>query len=182
MIKIEVNAPKLPDLKQKMRTFKTKLTIGQKMYLRKLMGSGAVSVEAKLKQKLLSLLYQDSEPDYYERTMSLLEATRAEMEGNQIHLYIDDEWLDQQPHVQEQNMRHGYAYNARAGARTPYSMRVEEDFDYRHRPGGSSAGEFTVRRSGTQYMKNTFDAILEDIKSGDKQPKEILKPIIGDWS
>ena len=176
MFNINIDTREIRRMSNKISGLKRRINLHIENYLQLLLGHGGVSVKGKLKKNINILVYEQSEePDFYERTYSLFNAVRVEKIGNEIHLYIDDEWLSNRPHVRENSMRTGNALNAGSNAQTPYSIRVEEDFIY-HNP------YFDTERTGSGYMRATFNELFEDIMAGDKRADQILEPILGSWN
>ena len=175
MFSINIDTSEIRKSVNKIAGLKRRINLHVKNYLELLMGRGRVSVQGELKRKINKLVYEESEtPEFYERTYSLFNSVRVVKKDNEIHLYIDDEWLNKRPHVSESSMSTGNALNARPNANTPYSLRVEEDFIYNN---------LTINqlREGSHYMKKTFDKLFEDIMSGEKRASQILEPILGSW-
>lgn len=176
MFNVNIDTSEINKLVSKIEGIDSRLEQSIKRYLKLLMGSGAISVEGTLKHKINELVYSTNDPKFYERTYSLFNATRVQLKGETVHLYIDDKWLGERPHVQESSLETGSASNARPGSPTPYSQRVEEDFEYKNMIGND------YNRRGSHYMRETFKQLVRDIQSGDKDASKIIQPILRSWS
>jgi|GEM_PF-6206756 hypothetical protein len=184
MIKIDIDIPDLDELMIRLQLLREQLDEdGLKQYLDLLMGDGDVSVSATLQANIYDMVYNspvemiagnnykvNTEPTHYQRTGALLDAVRAEVKGNNLHLYIDDNYLAGQE--SPGTLETGTATNMNE---TPYSLRVENDFVYENAQG------VDVLRKGSKYMQKTYEELKLQIMQGRKNPKTILMPLLGMW-
>lgn len=180
MFSVNIDVSGVQKVKRKIMKINYQLTINIRKYMKILMGSGALSIQSILQRKIMELVYLRDEPKFYQRTESLFEAVRVKAQGDEIDLYMDDEWLSNRPHVQERSLKTGLAKNATPNSPVPYSVRVEKDFTYQNTV--PSVGYHDVERKGSGYMRETFRQIKEDILNGDKDADRIIRPILRGWS
>lgn len=184
MIKIDMDIPKLDDLIVRLHLLREQLDEdGLQEYLNMLASDGEVSIQPILERNIYDLVYSSpvemivgdeyqvkSEPEYYERTEALFNAVRSRVEGNQIHLYIDDDYLKGRENTG--SMETGTATNL---DETPYSLRVENDFVYENEKGKD------VLRKGSKYMQKTYEELKLQVLQGSRSPRILLMPLLGMW-
>lgn len=173
---IKFDTSEINKMANKIRNLSSNIEIGKKRYLQMLVGSGNVNLQGKLKSKINALVYQTEEPEFYERTYDLFNSVKVTSTDNKVFLYIDDEWLSSRPQVLNKSKSTGTATNAHGNPSTPYSLRVEKDFNYRNETGHD------YNRKGSHYMRETFNELLNDVTSGKANPVEIINPILKKWS
>lgn len=180
MLNVQIDTSGVKKMVYKIKNLNPRLTKSIKNYMQILMGNGAVSIQGVLQEKILELVYMRDEPRFYKRTESLFDSVRVRVEDNNIHLYIDDQWLSNRPHVRNRtDISTGLARNARPNSPVPYSIRVEEDFTYKNAHPLGSHDNF---REGSGYMKATFEQLKSEILSGNKRADKIIEPIFRSWS
>ncbi|MFW6377465.1 MAG: hypothetical protein ACOCZ5_02350 [bacterium] len=157
-------------LAKRIEESKKKLRQGRTEYLKFLLNE--VDMEGRLRGNIKKLVYDDYEPTQYERTFDLLNSVRAKIENDKLYLYMDDEWLGQQPQARYTGYTRGYAPEAHDGE--GYSTRVEEGHTYNN-PNKS------VRMEGAYFMKETYEQLLNDINSQRIEPGRILDPLRTNW-
>jgi hypothetical protein len=174
MIKFDIN--EINKMANRIKNLKSNIKIGKKRYLKMLIGSSNINIQGKLKSKINKLVYQTEEPDFYERTYDLFNSVKVMKTDNKTILYIDDEWLSTRPQVINKSKSTGTATNAHGNPSTPYSLRVEKDFNYRNERGHD------YNRKGSHYMEETFNELVSDVINGEADPIEIINPILKKWS
>lgn len=184
MINIDIDIPKLDDLKIRLQLLKEQLDEdGLQDYLEMLASDGQVSIQPVLERNIYDLVYNSpiemyvgdtyqvkNSPKYYQRTEALFDAVRTRVEGNEIHLYIDDNFLASKEATG--TLETGTATNLEE---QPYSLRVENEFLYENEKGKD------VLRKGSKYMKKTYEELKLQVLQGNRSPRILLMPLLGMW-
>jgi len=184
MMKLEVNTKGFDEVRERLKLLKFALSEkGVQNWFNELLGDGDISIQTTLRDNIMDLVYMQpvemivggnyrvvNEPNFYERTERLYQATKVVQRGNKIHLFMDDGALRTRGSVLD--VSKGTATNLDT---KPYSLRVENDFIYENRIGQD------VLRKGSKYMEKTYNEIKEDILNGRRSPKSIITPILGVW-
>lgn len=142
-----------------------------------------VKIGTKLRKNIEKLVYSTPEPKMYQRTQRLLGAIRVKKEGEQLLLYMDDEWLEQQKEGFPSDHT-GWGKYAAANHGEPsksYAERVESGYTFQniYYPRDSTQ-EIPPRK----YFKVTMDEIeerLDKVANGSQPPQIILEPLLKVW-
>jgi len=184
MIKIDIDMPNLDDLFIRLQLLREQLDEdGLKEYLYMLASDGEVSIQPILERNIYDLVYNSpiemivgdsyqvkNSPEYYRRTEALFNAVRTKVEGNSVHLYIDDKFLAGKEETG--TLETGTANNLNE---QPYSLRVENDFVYENEKGKD------VLRKGSKYMEKTYEELKLQVLQGNRSPRILLRPLLGMW-
>jgi len=136
---------------------------------------GNAMIEADLKSKIRETVYARPTPDWYERTGDLLKATRVKVVDGQLYLYMDEQWLGTRPQANRMGVRTGFDRQAHSGQ--GYAWLVEYEHTYQNEAAGHP-----YTRPGSEYMKQTFLKIQNEIKGGKYDARKILEPLMKGWS
>jgi hypothetical protein len=151
---------------------------GKEEYLKFLENN--VHIEGRLKAKINELVYNESnEPKVYQWTYHLREAIKCKIEKDKIYLYMDDEWLGQQEEANEpMSSSKGYDPSVHQGEGYAKNVEYGRTYENKNRSGVPSS----VRIEGSNYMLETFNELVEEIKSEKAEPARILYPLFNNWS
>jgi len=161
-----------------------KMNIGKEVYNQRTDDADAVAVDPNS---------NDPSPnELYHRTGDLMRSARIQMTDRGLMLYMDDEWLGDQPQAKLnafEQMQQGYSWKDEYGELIPsfgeavnahngegYSLRVEEGFTY-HNVNIRENRKDTVEPR--PFMEVTFDGLEKEL---DKVKKERLLDILVDWA
>mgnify|MGYP000364811799 CR=1 FL=1 len=166
---IEIDTSELEAFAKNIDRYKRKLKQGWLQYLNYLMTNA--NVQHKLEKKIKETVYDRPDPEMYKRTGNLLKSVRCEIHGDELYLYMDDEWLAQTKNANSISTSRGSAPNSNEG----YAKNVEYDHSYNNVIG------HPYTRSGSHYMEKTFADIRQGIQSGKYEPEKILEPLFEAW-
>lgn len=131
------------------------------------------NVQNDLEHQILKEVYNSSEPDWYERTHNLLKSARAEVRGNEIHIFIDSQWLGQQHNANHTSIETGTSEEAHRGS---YELQVEKGYFYDNKIGHA------YKTGERPFMKKTFEDLQRKIIGGEYRANKILEPLLKGWS
>ena len=168
---IEMDTKELEAFESNIDRYKAKLKKGWLQYLNYLL-TGA-NVQAKLEKQIKEKVYDGSDNEMYKQTGNLLKSAKTKLEGDELYLYMDDDWLAQQKSGSVMNSRRGTAPETHASE--GYSWAVEYDHTYKNKY------DHPYTRTGSKYMESTFYEIKKEIKSGKIDSDKILEPLFSAW-
>ena len=171
---IEFDTTELERFAKRLKGMRQNLRIGMIRWFNMLQTDNDVNIQLKLKDKIHERVYQDNDNEMYERTGDLLEATRIATKGNQIFLYMDEQWLGSRPQANEMSESYGFDIDAHSGE--GYAFKVEYDHFYENTLGGNP-----YYREGSKYMEATYREIKREIQNGTLKAHEILRPLFKEW-
>jgi len=134
-----------------------------------------VNLQGNLVRNLMRLVYNNSDPDTYKRTMSLLNSIRLEHRANSVSVYMDGDYLRQASNTPT-FWETGQAPNSKG---VNYAFHVEEGHYYNNVAG---AGKFSDRAVNVTteprpFMEATWQQVLSKIN-----PNRIADRAVRMWS
>ena len=166
---IEMDTKELEAFESNIDRYKAELKKGWLQYLNYLL-TGA-NVQAKLEKQIKEKVYDGSDNEMYKQTGNLLKSAKTKLEGDELYLYMDDDWLAQTKNANTISTSRGSAPNSNEG----YAKNVEYDHSYDNKIG------HPYTRTGSKFMESTFYEIKKEIKSGKIDSDKILEPLFSAW-
>ena len=146
---------------------------GQREYLDYLLNS--CNVQADLEHQIIKEVYSKPLDDnsWYKRTENLLKSAKVEIRGEEIHIFIDNQWLGQQHNANYTSIETGTATEAHRGS---YELQVEKGWYYNNRIGNP------YKKEARPFMQKTFEELERKIMGGEYSADKILEPLIKGWA
>lgn len=138
-----------------------------------------IHIDDILAKNIDKLVYSSKDPNWYERTGDLLRAVRLEKDGkNEIHLYMDDNWLGNRPQARGMKPSTGFDPSVHDGE--GYSMNVEQGHYYINKDNGVARYRdwYTEPRP---FMEETYEELVNKLDNGQIDAKVILKYLFQKW-
>ena len=174
-MKIDVDFSQISQFKRDLQRVRRNVNKFRLLYFKYLQDH--LKIGNMLQENIKVMIYQDGKDnEWYQRTRRLLDAVRVKKEGDQLVLFMDDNFLRQGHEYQTMSKETGYDPSAHAGgnADKSYAERVEEGYDFSNIVGKDSS--IPPRR----YFKTTLDNIeneLDKLESGQGDIRKILQPL-----
>ena len=175
---LKIDTTELEQYAKYLRNQADKLKKSKQEFFAYLMTSPKVRLEAGLLEKIDAEVYKSGEkPSWYKRKESMInpKAVKVEIINDKLVIYMNDSWLQDQ--VRPPSEDAGFDKGAHDGsANLSYSERVEYGYTY-----DNDGNEHPYTTKPRPFMKEYFDDLIDDFKSGKISAYQIIKPLFEGW-
>lgn len=174
----EINTSEIDNFINELKTAKAEIESGSSKisYYQHL--KSEINISGRLDRIITEEVYKKDEPSQYERTRRLLDAIKTEVIDGRLHLFLDDDYLEND--LREASYEAGQDPDVHAGgsANKTYAERVEYGYVYENK---NQAFPNQVRMDGRGFMQKTYEELLDELTSDKIRAEELLWPLLRRW-